>query len=203
MTQQPWRPERLQCTAAGQACMVFSSMKIPLPVLHLKCFNFSLFACHTLDGMGPGRIWWVEDGYGEIVTVATCIPTTCRRWWAVFIGTQLCWQNQLFGTECTNCHVILSKGSPQCPGYNHYIHCICHLTIGRRPCSGAQMLLTPWLPAVEQQSSRLSCFTRQQDVSQHDFLTSRFNLAFWFLLVSHVPLQFPFNTSILLESVGC
>lgn len=99
MTQQPWRPERLQCTAAGQACMVFSSIKIPLPVLHLKCFNSSLFACHTLDGMCPGRIWWVEDGYGEIVTVAKCIPTTCRRWWAVFIGTQLCWQNQLFGTN--------------------------------------------------------------------------------------------------------
>lgn len=34
-------------------------------------------------------------------------------------------------------------------------------------------------------------------------LTSRFNLAFWFLLISHVPLQFPFSRSISLESVGC
>ena len=39
------------------SCMVFSSIEIPLPVLHLKCFSFSIVACPALDGMCPGRIF--------------------------------------------------------------------------------------------------------------------------------------------------
>ncbi len=77
MTQQPWRPESLYCTADGRyLAWYFHPFKFLCQVLHLKCFSFTIVAIPALDGMCPGRLfcgWRMDDG--EILAVATCIPT--------------------------------------------------------------------------------------------------------------------------------